>query len=246
MAGTLRVETHGSVEAMAAAAAAEAAHVLRRVLEAGQGARVVFAAAPSQSAMLAALIAEPGIDWTRVTAFHMDDYLGLGAEAPQRFSNWLDAHVFGHLKVAAFHRMPVELGAERACAEYEARLAEAPLDLGLLGIGVNGHIAFNDPPVADFDDPAQVKAVELDRVCRQQQVDDGCFSSFDQVPTHALTLTVPALMAARRIVCTVPGAHKAAAVARLRRGPIGTDAPATILRIHPDATLHIDREAANG
>lgn len=246
MAGTLRVETHGTVAAMGKAAGSEAAAVLRDALARGPGARVVFAAAPSQAAMLAELVAAPGIDWSRVTAFHMDDYFGLDAAAPQRFSNWLREHVFAHVGIAAFHAMPVELGAESACADYATLLSEAPIDLGLLGIGVNGHIAFNDPPVADFDDPVMVKAVELDRVCRQQQVDDGCFPNFDTVPTHALTLTVPALMAVRRIVCTVPGAHKAAAVARLLRGPIGTDSPATILRTHPDATLHIDREAANG
>ena len=243
MAGTLRVAIHADRSAMAAAAAAEAATVLRQALAAQGRARVTFAAAPSQADMLAVLRAAPGIDWTRVTAFHIDDYLGLPATAPQLFANWLERHLFAAVNFAAIHRIPVERGGETACADYADLLGQAPMDLGLLGIGVNGHIAFNDPPVADFADPARVKVVALDGPCRQQQVDDGCFAQVDQVPTHAVTLTVPTLMAARRIVCTVPGSQKAMAVARVLAGPIGTDSPATILRTHPDATLHVDRAA---
>ncbi|MCR8724570.1 glucosamine-6-phosphate deaminase [Frigidibacter sp. ROC022] len=241
----LAVEIHPDRSGMARAAAAKAAGAIRDILARQGSARLSFAAAASQAEMLEALRAESGIDWSRVTAFHIDDYLDLPADAPQRFANWLDRNLFGKLPFGAVHRMPVDLGPERACAEYQALLTEAPIDLGLLGIGVNGHIAFNDPPVADFEDVPWVKVVELDDICRQQQVDDGAFDSFDQVPRRAVTLTVPALMAARQIVCTVPGRAKAAAVKRLLSGPVGSDCPATILRRHPNATLYLDAEAAD-
>ena len=242
----LTVEVHPDSSAMAQAAAAKAASILRTTLEQRDLARVSFAAAVSQAGMLAALRAEQGIDWSRVTAFHIDDYIGLSPDNPQLFANWLDRNLFSKLPFHTVHRMPVHLGGDAASSEYQALLSEAPIDLGLLGIGVNGHIAFNDPPVADFDDKALVKVVELDEVCRQQQVDDGAFATFDEVPRHAVTLTIPALMAAKQIVCTVPGRAKAAAAARLLAGPIGTDSPATILRRHPSATLYLDAEAANG
>jgi glucosamine-6-phosphate deaminase len=226
-------------------AAAEAViATLRSLLAAQQAVRMVFAAAPSQREMLAELVGAPGIAWHRVTAFHLDEYVGLAPAAPQRFANWLDAHLFRHVTFAAVHRLRSEPDAAQGARAYAALLAQAPIDLGCIGIGVNGHLAFNDPPVADFADPLAVKVVELDAVCRQQQVDDGCFATFDAVPTHALTLTIPAIMAVRQLVCTVPGAAKRPAVRAALHGPIATACPASILRTHPDCRLFLDRDSA--
>ena len=226
------------------AAARDVAVELRRVLDERGSARMIFAAAPSQSEMLDALIAEPDIDWTRVTAFHMDEYLGLGAEAPERFGNWLRRSFFDHVPLAAMHLLDPSDDPEAAARRYADLLAEAPIDIVCLGIGVNGHIAFNDPPVADFADPNAVKFVVLDDVCRQQQVDDGCFGSLAEVPTSAMTLTIPALLGAGRLFCVAPGSAKANAARATVLDPIGTQCPSTILRTHPGCTIYLDFESA--
>lgn len=241
--GGIDVQVHPGRAAMGRAAASAVAEDLRRRLAGGGRARMIFAAAPSQAEMLDALVAEPGIDWGRVTAFHMDEYIGLAPDAPARFALWLRRHLFDRLPFGAVH--PIDPGADPAvaAAAYADALAEAPIDIVCLGIGVNGHLAFNDPPVADLDDPLDVKVVELDAVCRQQQVDDGCFPAFADVPTHALTLTVPRLLRAERLICVVPGAAKREAVRRALRDPIGAACPATALRRHPAVTLFLDPES---
>ena len=226
-----------------AAAARHVAEGIKQKLAGTNDVRMIFAAAPSQSEMLATLGATPGIDWRRVTAFHMDDYIGLPAVAPERFSQWLKRHVFDRLPFGAVHLIEPGDDAEAAARRYETLLAQAPIDIVCLGIGVNGHIAFNDPPVADFDDPRDVKVVELDMICRQQQVDDDCFASIDEVPRKALTLTVPRLMRAGQLFCVVPGAAKQAAVQAALHGPISTACPASILRTHDDCTFYLDRES---
>ena len=142
------------------------------------------------------------------------------------------------------HRIPAIGIAEEICRDYARLLAEAPIDIVCLGIGVNGHIAFNDPPVADFDDPAMVKVVELDETCRQQQVDDSCFAALAEVPKQAITLTVPQLMAAQAIFCVVPGPQKRGAVKAALDGPMSTNCPASILRTHPNCKIFLDREAS--
>jgi len=139
--------------------------------------------------------------------------------------------------------MKPEPDPEAACAHYAALLAEAPIDIVCMGIGVNGHIAFNDPPVADFNDPLDVKVVDLDQTCRQQQVDDECFPNIDAVPRRAMTLTVPRLLAADSIFCVVPGRHKRDAVRGALHGSISTQCPASILRTHPDCTILLDKES---
>jgi glucosamine-6-phosphate deaminase len=208
--------------------------------------RMAFAAAPSQNEFLAALAANPDIDWSRVTAFQLDDYVGLPAGAPQLFGSFLREHLFDQVRPGTVHL----IGATSSLAEAGARsrayaelIDAAPLDIVCLGIGENGHLAFNDPPVADFNDPERVKVVELDQPCRQQQVNDGCFPTFAEVPTHALTLTVPTLMSGTRLVCIVPGPAKRAAVQTALRGPIETACPASILRTHPACTLYLDQSS---
>jgi glucosamine-6-phosphate deaminase len=228
---------------MGNAAAAEISDEIRTRLAREAGIRMIFAAAPSQSEVLAALVAAPGIDWSRVTAFHMDEYVGLPAAAPERFAQWLQRHLFSRVPFASVHTIVPEQDPQATAAAYAEALAAAPIDIVCLGIGVNGHIAFNDPPVADFDDPFDVKIVELDDICRQQQVDDDCFAQFEDVPAQALTLTIPRLLRAERLFCVVPGAFKRDAVQKTLSGPITTDCPASILRTHPNCILYLDAES---
>lgn len=236
----LSVEVHADRAAIGRAAGDAAAAAIRTVLDRRAQARVVFAAAPSQSEMLDALVAASGVDWRRVTAFHMDEYVGLAPDAPQRFAIWLDRQLFSRVPFGRIERLRPDPDAAAECARYAGLLNAEPIDLVCLGIGVNGHIAFNDPPVADFFDPLDVKQVELDDICRQQQVDDGAFARFDDVPRTAVTLTVPRLMRAARLVCTVPGPAKRAAVRAALHGPLSTACPASILRAHPHCTLFLD------
>ncbi|WP_307730352.1 6-phosphogluconolactonase [Alsobacter ponti] len=244
--GSLPVRIFATRAEMGRAAAAEIGDELRRRLAGQDRVRMIFAAAPSQSEMLAALTREPGIDWRRVVAFHMDEYIGLKPGAPERFAVWLRRHLFDLVPFGEVHAIdPEAFASPQACADaYAAALAEAPIDIVCLGIGVNGHIAFNDPPVADLRDPADVKIVELDAICRQQQVDDQCFPSLAEVPTHALTLTVPRLLASDVMVCVVPGPAKRDAVRRTLADPIGEACPSTALRTHARCTLYLDAESA--
>jgi glucosamine-6-phosphate deaminase len=226
-------------------AAEDIAAELRSLLASQSGVRVIFAAAPSQSEMLASLIAAPGIDWTRVTAFHMDDYIGLPLEDPRRFALWLRSHLFDHLPFAAVHLIEPGDDPELTAADYARKLSAAPIDVVCAGIGANGHLAFIDPP-ADFEDPKDVKIVQLDAACRQQQVDDKCFSTIDKVPTHAITLTIPRLLAATRIFACVPGSLKKDAVRGALEGPLDPACPASALRLHGNWNLYLDRESAAG
>lgn len=241
----LRVHIYETRAAMGAAAAQDGANLLRTLLATQEEVRVVFAAAPSQNEFLEALCQAPGIDWPRVKAFHMDEYVGLDPTAPQGFGNFLRKRIFGRLPFGLVEYLDGNAADPQAeCARYGALLAAAPIDIVFLGIGENGHIAFNDPPVAQFDDPAAVKVVKLDEVCRNQQVHDGCFAALVQVPTHALTLTVPTLAAAKHHLCIVPAETKARAVRDTLEGPIATSCPASILRRCADATLYLDAQSA--
>lgn len=233
-----------SRQSMGEAAAHAIGQQMQQAAELNGSVRMIFAAAPSQLEVLQTLTALPDLPWSSVTAFHMDDYVGLPSNAPQRFANWLDEHLFSRVALGQVHRIPHSGGIEQICREYTLLLNSAPVDIVCLGIGVNGHIAFNDPPVADFNDPESVKVVELDEVCRQQQVDDGCFSAIDEVPTQALTLTIPRLLEADQLFCTVSGAYKRNAVKAALLGPITTDCPASILRSHGNCKIFLDPEAS--
>lgn len=242
-AGRLDVRV-GRDRAEAGAAAAErAANALRELLRAKPEVRVVFAAAPSQSEMLAGLRAADRIDWSRVTAFHMDEYVDLPAWAPQRFDAFLRRELWDQVRPGRTHPIDPGTDPEASARDYAGLLGTAPIDLVCLGIGNNGHLAFNDPPVADFEDPHAVKVVELDRECREQQVTDECFGTLDEVPTHAVTLTIPTLMSAGRLIATVPGPAKRNALTAALNGPIDERCPASILRTHPDAVLFADADA---
>ena len=230
---------------MGTAAAAEAAGVLRQALMAVPVVRAVFAAAPSQTEMLDAL-AGHDLDWGRVEAFHMDEYVGLPLDAPQHFGSWLERHLFQRVPFRTVHLLRPDEGVEACCVAYAGLLDMAPLHLVCLGIGVNGHLAFNDPPVADLADPLDVKRVELDATCRQQQVDDGAFPTLADVPREAVTLTIPRLLRAERLVCTVPGPAKRDAVRAALHGPVGAACPASALRLHGACSLFLDAGSAPG
>ena len=225
----LRVLVFEDRAGMGRAAASEAAGAIAsRQAESGR-ARVVFAAAPSQDEFLAALVAGDRIDWSRVEAFHMDEYLGLAPEHPASFRRYLHEHLFGLVDLPAdrLRLIPGER-AERplqTCLDYEGLLRAEALDVVCAGIGENGHLAFNDPPVADFLDPVLIKVVRLDPACRLQQVNDGCFAGLDDVPTHAYTMTVPALLSASTLAVVVPGPRKADAVQAALEGPISESCP---------------------
>jgi glucosamine-6-phosphate deaminase len=231
--------------ALGQSAAEDIAVELRQRLALQEGVRMIFAAAPSQSEMLEGLASAAGIEWSRVTAFHMDEYLDLLSDAPQRFGSWLQRHFFDLVPLAAVHRMEPGEDPSGFAKSYAAKLSEAPIDIVCCGIGANGHLAFNDPP-ADFEDPEDVKVVLLDAACRQQQVDDLCFARLENVPTRAVTLTIPRLLAAERIFCCVPGISKSDAVRRTLKEPISNLCPASALRIHPHWSLYLDTESASG
>ncbi len=248
--GRLAVEIHPDRSSMGRAAARAVAAYLQSTISRYGEARVIFACAPSQNELYEALI-DPAlcgavVDWSRITAFHMDDYVGLTAAHPQSFRHYLQEHFLKHVSIGKFHPLPAEEpDAAKVCERYSALLREKPIDLICLGIGENGHIAFNDPPVADFADPHLVKVVELDHECRQQQVNDGCFPTLDEVPSHAFTLTAPVFRQAKRLSIHVPGERKAAAVKATLEEPVSTACPASILRLHSEATLYVDSAAAS-
>ncbi len=201
---------------------------------------IVFAAAPSQNEFLSAFL-EAGIDWSRINAFHMDEYIGLSADAPQGFGNFLKKAIFDKRPFNAVYLLNGNApDLKEECKRYSILLKQYPPHIVCMGIGENGHIAFNDPPVADFNDQQMVKLVELEQDCRQQQVNDGCFTSLKDVPTHAITLTIPALMSAKYIHCVVPGKTKAHAASNTLHQEIIEKYPSTILRTHDNATLYLD------
>jgi len=242
----LAVKSYSTREEMGKAVGMEVADLLRKLLASQRRVNVVFAAAPSQNEFLETLSGEQGIDWSRVTAMHMDEYIGLSPEAPQRFGNYLREHIFCKVNPGAVHYLDGNAkDLEEECVRYANVLRENPVDVVCAGIGENGHLAFNDPGVADFLDTALVKIVELNQTCRQQQVNDGCFEEISEVPKHALTLTIPALMASRWVHCTVPGPTKAEAIKLTLNSSITDDVPATILRVHPRANLYIDADSAS-
>lgn len=202
---------------------------------------MIFAAAPSQNDVLKALVEDKSIEWNRVNAFHMDEYIGLSKDAPQGFGNFLREHIFNLVPFKSVNCIDsTATDPEKEAERYGALLRKNHTDICVLGIGENGHIAFNDPPVADFDDKKTVKPVKLDEVCRNQQVNDGCFKNIDEVPTHALTLTVPTLCASDYMFCIVPAKTKTEAVYRTMTEEISTKCPATILRTHANAKLYVD------
>jgi len=242
----LRVKVFSDRKEMGQASGQAVAEKMREILKTRSELSIVFAAAPSQNEFLEELGRSPGIDWNRVIAFHLDEYVGLPKEAPESFAHFLQVRLFEKVhpgKVHYLNGLAADLEAE--CHRYAELLKNHPLDVACIGIGENGHLAFNDPPFADFQDPLLVKVVELDPVSREQQVRDGCFKNLQEVPRKAITLTLPAILSARFIYCIVPGPTKAEAVRRTLEGPVSTNCPATILRKHENAILFLDKNSAS-
>lgn len=223
-------------------AAIDAAERINRIIREKGEVTVVFAAAPSQNELLASL-RQMKIDWTKVRALHMDEYIGLSPEHPSGFGNFLDKAIFSFLPFMECHYMR-ETGNEDPVSRYTQLIKRYPPDLVFLGVGENGHLAFNDPGVADFNDPVPVKLVELDDVCRKQQVNDGCFPGFDAVPAMAITLTMSAICKIPEKIAVVPGPRKAPAILKTLTGPITTACPASILQNQDRAVLYLDADSA--
>lgn len=241
----LEVQIYENRTLMGEAAARDIKAKIAELLTKKAEINMIFAAAPSQNDVLKALVKDKEIEWNRVNAYHMDEYIGLDKDAPQGFGNFLKEHIFGLVPFKSVNYIDITTDNPEAEAErYGKLLEENPTDIVIMGIGENGHIAFNDPPVADFHDERWVKPVKLDEICRQQQVNDGCFASIDDVPTHAMTLTVPTLVRAPYLFCIVPAPTKAKAVYETLNGSIDEHCPASILRTHDNAILYLDNESS--
>lgn len=243
-AGKLPVRIYDSRKSMGEAAAEDVAVCIRELLADKAEISMIFAAAPSQNEFLEALTAHPRIEWNRIHALHMDEYVGLPATAPQGFGNFLRAAIFDKVPFASVDYIGTGADPDQTCRRYAEILDKRPADIVCMGIGENGHIAFNDPHVADFNDPRPVKKVALDETCRMQQVHDGCFRSLDEVPRYAITLTIPTMFRVKHIFCIVPAPTKARAVRETLYGPISEKCPASILRTHENAILYTDTDSA--
>ena len=242
----LTVNVYGSRSEMGKAAAKDIKDRIVQLLSVKNEINMIFAAAPSQNEVLAALAEDKEIEWGRINAYHMDEYIGLPAKAPQAFGNFLRDHLFGLVPFKSVNYIDITAtDPEKESERYGKLLSDNPTDIVVMGIGENGHIAFNDPPVADFCDKFKVKPVKLDEICRNQQVNDGCFEKLSDVPTHALTLTVPTLVSAPYLFCIVPAKTKAWAVKETLNGTVDEHCPATVLRTHESAVLYLDPDSAS-
>ena len=241
----LQVEIFENRTLMGEAAAKDISAKIKELLAEKQEINMIFAAAPSQNDVLKALVEDKTIEWNRVNAYHMDEYIGLDKNAPQGFGNFLKAHIFGFVPFKSVNYIDITATDPEKEAERYGKLLKAnPTDIVVMGIGENGHIAFNDPDVADFNDKKVVKPVKLDEICRNQQVNVGCFKAIDEVPTHAMTLTVPTLVAAPWLFCIVPAATKAKAVYETINGRIDEHCPASVLRTRDNAKLYLDDKSS--
>jgi glucosamine-6-phosphate deaminase len=241
----LEVVVHDDPATLGRAAADEAAAILTRAVADRGVVNAMFATGNSQLAFVAALVDDAdGLSWTEATLFHMDEYVGVGPDHPAGFRRWIRERIGDRVGARTVHYIDGLADPATECARYAALLREHPLDLCVLGIGENGHLAFNDPPVADFDDPLDVKVVELDLACRGQQVGEGHFPDVGAVPRHAITVTIPALLRARRVIAVVPEERKAVPVRDALLGPVSTVCPASALRTTGNVTLHLDRGSA--
>lgn len=230
-------------EEMGQDAAKEAAECIRRLLETKEEINCIFAAAPSQNEFLHALL-EQNVEWDRINAYHMDEYVGFEIGHPNSFNRFLCDAIFDKVPFKSVNLINGANDADAEAARYGKMLDEAPTHITFMGIGENGHIAFNDPPVADFNDTVPIKKVELDEICRNQQVHDGCFPTLEDVPRYALSVTVPRLAASEYIFCIVPSATKRNATKATLTGPISEECPASILRRTDNVRMYIDRDCA--
>lgn len=240
----LNVNVYATRADMGKAAAADVATCIKETLSMKKEIYMVFAAAPSQNEFLEALTSIKDIPWSRIHALHMDEYVDLSPDASQGFGNFLRRAIFDKVPFASVEYIGTDKNSEATCRRYSDILKSVNIDIVCMGIGENGHIAFNDPHVADFNDPLLIKKVDLDDTCRMQQVHDGCFEELSAVPKYALTLTIPAMFNADHLFCVVPASTKANAVKATVFGPVSEKCPASILRRHKDAVLYTDSDSA--
>lgn len=243
--GSLHIKVFGTREEMGRAAAAQAARSMTALAAVNDPLPIIFATGASQLSTLAALTATPGLPWNKVIGFHMDEYLGINDTHPASFRRYLRENLTSRVAMREFHGIDgAPARADQTCSAYSELLRSHPPQLCLLGIGENGHLAFNDPAEADFNDPVDIKIVELDDVCRGQQYSEGWFPSLEEVPHRAITLTIPTLFHVPELILSVPGPRKAHIVKRTLEEPISTECPATIMRSHRNATVYLDAESA--
>jgi glucosamine-6-phosphate deaminase len=242
----LQIKEYSNRRLAGEAAAIEFVDKANELLKKKEFIQVIFASAGSQTDFLDVLLRNRMfLDWSRINAFHLDEYIGAGPETSFGFSRWIKDHLIDELPFHFFEGMNgLEKDLDAECLRYGSLLIEKEIDIACIGIGENGHLAFNDPPVADFNDQKVVKVIDLDEACREQQFREGIFKDPDSVPRQALTVTIPTIMRANSIFCTVPGTHKAVAVWKTINNEISTTCPASILRRHPDVTLYLDSESA--
>lgn len=231
---------------MGARAAAVGAAYLRAALRQKGEACIVLPTGASQIEVHRHLVRAPDLDWSRVTAFHLDEYAGLSVDHPASFRRYLKARFVDQLPepIGRFHYIHPGDHPEAECARLNALIADGVLDVAFVGIGENGHLAFNDPP-ADFKTATPYLVVSLDEACRRQQVGEGWFGSLAEVPRQAVSMSIRQIMKARAVVCSVPDARKAIAVRRALEGPVTPGVPASILQEHPDCHVLLDRPAAS-
>lgn len=239
----MKIEVFPTKQEMAEAAAAQAAAAIKRAIATKGSARIIAATGASQFEFLKALTSTPGIDWIKVEMFHLDEYVGLSANHPASFRKYLMERLLGPAGIKEYHLLNADEDAAAVCREIGRHIASAPIDVAFVGIGENGHLAFNDPP-ADFESEEPFIIVELDEACRRQQVGEGWFKTMDDVPKQAISMTIKQIMKSREIVCIVPDTRKADAVKKCFEGEISPMAPASILRNHNNATVFLDKDSA--
>jgi glucosamine-6-phosphate deaminase len=240
----LKIEIFGTTEDMGKDAAAFVAGKLNQAINDKGFANLIIGTGASQYPLLEFLIKKE-IDWTKITIFHLDEYIGISDQHPASFRKFLKNHVADKVNPKDVHYLKGDADdIEAEIKRYKKLLKDNPVDVACIGIGENGHIAFNDPSVADFSDPEYLKVVEMDEACRMQQVGEGWFPTINHVPVKAVTLTVSAIMDCKVLCCTVPDERKSEAVYKTLNGKIDTSCPASILRKHNNAVLFLDSFAA--
>lgn len=241
----MKIEIFEDGQQLGLAAAKQGAQAIRQALESRGSANIIVATGASQFETLAALVAEPGIDWTRVTGFHLDEYLGLDDQHPASFRRYLRERFVSKVSLAAFHYVDGSSSdPQGVCDQLGEVIGQHPIDVAFVGIGENGHLAFNDPP-ADFETTTPYLVVELDEACRKQQAGEGWFATLDDVPTQAISMSCQQILKTKKIICSVPDQRKAAAVRNSVEGPVTPDVPASILQAHDDTILFLDQASAS-
>lgn len=241
----LTVHVYESKKELGKAASDYAAQTIKKIIDQKGKARIILATGSSQFEFLENF-KKANLDWKKITVFHLDEYMGMSDSHPASFRKYLRDRILDKVKPEKMYFLDGDASdIAKELVRYERALLQDNIDIACIGIGENGHIAFNDPPVADFNDSKLVKVVELDELCRKQQLGEGWFPSLDNVPTHALSLTIPAIMRCKTISCVVPDKRKAKAVFETLNDPISTACPASILRKHSNAVLYLDKTSAS-